>query len=252
MKFGAISGSISEARVSTAIFGQAHSTAVADPGHMATIGWKADTMHPNTATAGLEYQLPKGHLWAPLCGCQSIFHLLDIGWEDLAFEVTEACVQSTLSGCQFKLGTMEKMDLLMCLPTHQSFSCSKYQMEMNESIVHSKLVLTGNPAHTGSGHIDLQDDKCVALQCPHIGTAVYATCHDAVTFIGPFNACHLSIVLLDAHVLVEADGNLPQSLFQAWTADGLHQEAMVGHAFSAFWDALAMDQDNWFFKCITV
>ena len=58
---------------------------------------------------------------------------------------------------------------------------------------HSELFLIGGPAHTASGAIDAQDDKRglprAALQRPHVGVAVCAAGHDAVTLRGPVNAC---------------------------------------------------------------
>lgn len=58
---------------------------------------------------------------------------------------------------------------------------------------HSELVLLGGPAHAASSAVDAQDDQCglpcAALQCPHIGVAICAAGHDAVTLRGPVNAC---------------------------------------------------------------
>lgn len=60
---------------------------------------------------------------------------------------------------------------------------------------HSKLVLLGRPAHTASSAVDPQDDECglprAALQRPHVGIAVCAAGHDAVTLRGPVDACEM-------------------------------------------------------------
>lgn len=58
---------------------------------------------------------------------------------------------------------------------------------------HSELVLIGGPAHTASSPVDPQDDERglprAALQRPHVGVAVCAAGHNAVTLRGPVNAC---------------------------------------------------------------
>lgn len=60
---------------------------------------------------------------------------------------------------------------------------------------HSELVLTGGPAHTAGSSIDPEDDQCglprAALQRPHIGIAVRAAGHNAVTLRGPVDACRV-------------------------------------------------------------
>lgn len=60
---------------------------------------------------------------------------------------------------------------------------------------HGELVLIGGPAHTAGSSVDPQDDQCrlprAALQRPHIGIAVCAAGHNAVTLRGPVDACRV-------------------------------------------------------------
>lgn len=63
----------------------------------------------------------------------------------------------------------------------------------SRATAHGELVLIGSPAHTAGSTVDPQDDKCrlprAALERPHVGIAVCAAGHDAVTLRGPVNAC---------------------------------------------------------------
>ena len=222
---------------------------MADPSNSAPTGREADPMHPATAAARFKHQLPKGHLGAPRCRGWPFFHLLDIGREDPALEVTGACCQEHVVGMPVQAedcGAAGLFDVFAHPPVILLLKIT----DGNDpgAAAHGELVLIGGPAHTAGSSIDPEDDQCglprAALQRPHIGIAVRAAGHNAVTLRGPVDACHLPVVLLqlvhlvplgtalliDVHLMVVgADGDLSTVLVPGMAADGLHQEAVVGH-----------------------
>ena len=150
-------------------------------------------------------------------------------------------------GCQSRLRTVERMGFFICLHTHLSSSCSnKGGDDARTTAPHRQLVLTGGPAHTASGSVDLQDDQRGyprgALQHPQKGIAVCAAGHNTVTLRGPVDDCHLPIVPIRLVNIVLFGTNsshrcAPRGCWGRWhqcmvlvpgiSRDGHHQEAVV-------------------------